>query len=201
MRVLVGFEESGVVSGKFTELGHDAWSCDLKPTRGTNPRKHLQQCIKTTLENEGEWDLVILHPDCTALAVSGNAFYGEYKKWNWKRQAAIKWTKEIVSLAKTKTSRLCVENPRSVIFEYLGLPTQNIQPWMFGHLENKFTTLGLKGLPNLVPTNDVSAELAEQPRIVRERIRRMGGGTTRKRDRSVTYEGIALAMAEQWGGL
>lgn len=196
MRVLIGCEESGVLRDAFAALGHDSASCDTKPSRGAPHGTHYRMDIVECLETQGWWDLIILHPPCDALATSGNAFYGEYKKWNHKRLEAIKWTKNLVKLARTKTPRLCVENPRSVIFQYLNYDRfQWIHPWQFGHDEAKETGLALWNLPQLIPT------IPTKPAIVHERVRYMGGGVVRKRERSKTYEGVAAAIAEQWGNL
>jgi hypothetical protein len=154
------------------------------------------------LESEGQWDLVILHPDCTALATSGNGTYGDYKPKHHKRVEAIRWTRELVRLARSRSRRLCVENPRSVIFTYLHYESfQWAHPWMFGHPERKETGLALWNLPRLAPTHDVYDVMKTLPKGTANRIHRMGAHYTRKQERSVTYQGIADAMASQWGDL
>ncbi len=193
MKVLIGCEESGTVTNAFRLKGHEAYSCDLLPTRG-NPDWHIQGDIIETLENTGNWDLIILHPDCTALAVSGNRWYGEGMPHHQKRLEAIKWTTNLWNLALSKSHHVVLENPVSVIFQYLHDGTlQYIQPWQFGHGETKKTGLYLHNVPELNPTNIVSGR--------EQRIWKMGPSKTRKRDRSKTYTGIAQAMAEQWGNL
>jgi len=193
MKILIGCEESGTVTNAFRLKGHEAYSCDLLPTRG-NPDWHIQGDIIETLENNGKWDLIILHPDCTALAVSGNRWYGEGMTYHNKRLKAIEWTKSLWDLALQKSDHVVLENPVSVIFQHLhDGELQYIQPWQFGHGETKKTGLYLHNVPKLKPTNIVEGR--------EQRVWKMGPSPTRKRDRSKTYLGIALAMAEQWGTL
>jgi len=200
MRVLVGCEESGVVRDAFCARGHDAISVDLKASRGDSANPHHRGDIVEFLLNHGTWDLIILHPDCTAMALSGNRTYGDEKRKHWMRVESIRWTQRLVQLARERTRRLCVENPRSAVWPHLRTETlQWLQPWMFGHPERKETGLGLWRLPRLIPTNDVSEEMAKMSRLQQARVHTMGGGVVRKRERSVTYQGIAAAMAEQWG--
>lgn len=196
MRVLVGCEESQVVTKVFRARGHEAFSCDLQPTRGDFASWHFQHDIVELLQCEyfKPWDLIILHPDCTALALSGNRWYGKGQVHNSKRIQSIEWTTALWNLAVSKCPRVALENPKSVIFPVLrklGADVQYVQPWMFGHGEVKETGFALRGLPRLEPTNIVDGR--------EERVWKMAPSPTRKRDRSVTYSGIAKAMAEQWG--
>jgi hypothetical protein len=189
MRILVGCEESVVVRDAFIAKGHEAISCDLLPTRRIGP--HLQMDVLEAIEEHGPWDIIILHPPCDALAVSGNGTYGRGKRKYRDRISAMDWT-WLLWLHARHAARggVCLENPVGVLTRVLGKP-QYIQPWMFGHGEQKKTGLWLAGLPPLVPTDIVEGR--------EQRIYNMGPGKNRKRDRSETYAGIAKAMAEQWG--
>lgn len=191
MRVLVGCEESGKVRDAFARLGHDAWSNDLLPAR--NGGQHLQMCVKQAIVNEGQWDLIILHPVCTAMALSGNRWYGTGMPRNQERVDAIEWTAELWDLAK-RHARVgaALENPTGVLWKRIGTP-QWIHPWMFGHGETKKTGILLDRLPELKPTNIVDGR--------EQRIWKMAPGPNRKRDRSETYQGIADAFASQWSVL
>ena len=192
MRVLVGCEESQVVCKAFRERGHEAYSCDLQPCSGGHPEWHRKGDIITILRNSGYWDLIILHPDCTAMAVSGNRWYGNGMPLNNKRKEAIMWTQNLWIFAMNVGNKLVLENPVSVIFDNIEYhKLQYIQPWQFGHGETKKTGLALWNLPPLQPTNIVEGR--------DQRIWRMPPSKDRKKLRSRTYEGIAKAMAEQWG--
>ena len=191
MKVLIGCEESQTICAAFRKVGIPAISCDLQPTRG-NPKWHIQDDIVKVLDDEYKWDLVILHPDCTALALSGNRHYGNNKPRHNERLEAIEWTTQLWEQCKSRSKRAALENPASVIFQYLGNKVQYIQPWMFGHGETKKTGLALHNLPNLTPTNIVEGR---EPKVW------LMGGKNRKRDRSVTYQGIADAIVDQWGKL
>ena len=188
MKVLVGCEESQVVTKAFRKLGHKAFSCDLIQTRG-NPDWHIRGDIEDWISIGG--DLVILHVDCTAMALSGNRWYGKGMPRHDERLRAIEWTVNLWEEAKENFDRACLENPMSVIFQYLNADTvQYIHPYQFGHGEKKQTGLALHNLPELIPTNEVDGR--------EERIWKMAPGPNRKRDRSVTYQGIGDAMASQW---
>lgn len=192
MRVLIGCEESQKVCQAFRLAGHNAYSCDLQPTRG-NPRYHYQQDIMEVIM-DGKWDLIILHPDCTAMAVSGNRHYAKGTPGHDKRLCSVAWTMKLWKLAISVCDRVVLENPGSVIFPVLrkaGAIVQYIQPYQFGHGETKKTGLALHGVPGLRPTDEVDGRV--------NRIWKMGPSPTRKRDRSETYPGIAQAMADQWG--
>lgn len=201
MRVLIGCEESQVVTKAFRRLGHDAFSCDIQECSGGHPEWHIQNDIVDELNRSVWWNLIILHPDCTAMAVCGNKKYAKGKPGYHKRLEAIEWTVNLWKLVKTKTTKAVLENPASVIFRYLHAPVQYIQPHQFGHLEQKKTGLALFNLPRLVPTNDVYEEMMKLPKNKRERIFHMPPSPDRSKIRSKTYRGIAEAMAEQWGSL
>ena len=186
--ILVGCEESQVVTKAFRDAGFEAYSCDLQPTRG-NPEWHYQQDIVTVLTSR-RWGMIILHPDCTAMAVSGNRWYGRGTEGYRARREAIAWTLTLWSEAKRHSSRVALENPVSVIFNYIQ-NVHYIQPWQFGHGEVKKTGFALWGLPPLKPTNIVKGR--------EQRVWKMAPGEHRKRDRSETFAGVADAMVKQWG--
>jgi hypothetical protein len=192
MNVLIGCEESQKVCQAFRKAGHKAFSCDLLPTRG-DVRYHIQKDILGAL-CDLDWDVVILHPPCTCLSVSGNGTYGTGKAKNYMRLNASGWTSVLWEHAKDFARvGVCLENPRGVLWRAIGKCTQEIQPWQFGHGETKATQLWLDRLPPLKPTNIVEGR--------EQRIWKMGPSETRSRDRSETYQGIADAMAAQWGSL
>ena len=188
MKILIGCEESQVVCKAFRDKSHEAYSCDLIVTRG-NPDWHIQGDIMDNLEG---WDLIILHPDCTAMAVSGNRWYGKGMKYHNKRLEALEWTHDLWFKAINACDKVAMENPVSVLFKQIKAK-QYIQPWQFGHGETKKTGLALYGLPELKPTDIVEGR--------EQRIWKMGPGPDRKRDRSRTLHGIADAFADQWGSL
>lgn len=181
MKVLVACEFSGVVRDAFLAKGHDAWSCDLLPTERPGP--HIQGDVLEVL-GEG-WDLMIAHPPCTHLAVSGARWFKDKVA---EQEEALAFVRRLLE---APVARICVENPVSVISSRIRKPDQIIQPWMFGHGETKATCLWLKNLPALVPTRIVEGR--------QNRIHREPPGPDRWKNRSMTYQGIADAMAEQWG--
>lgn len=183
MRVLIACEYSGRVRDAFIARGHNAVSCDLLPTEVPGP--HYQGDVFDILDDS--WDLVIGHPPCTHLAVSGARWFPQ-KRADGRQQAAIDF---FMALANASIPRIALENPVSIMSTQWRKPDQIIQPWQFGHGETKATCLWLKGLPLLTPTNIVDGR---QPRI-----HHMAPGPDRWRERSRTYQGIADAMAAQWG--
>lgn len=182
MKILVACEFSGTVRDAFKKLGHDAWSCDLLPT--DSPGQHIVGDVLDILE--GGWDMMIAHPPCTHLAVSGAKWF-KYKVEEQKQALAF-----VSLLLNAPIPRIALENPISVISSKIRKPDQIIQPWMFGHGETKSTCLWLKGLPKLVPTEVVEGREA--------RVHRMPPSANRWKLRSMTYQGIANAMADQWDG-
>lgn len=168
MRVLVGCEESGTVRDAFAARGHDAWSNDLIPAR--NGGKHLQKCVKKAIVEDGPWDIIILHPDCTALTVAGNSTYGRGMPKNHMRFEAIEWTVDLWNLAKKHAKKgAALENPVGVLPpDRMGKPTY-IHPWQFGHPEQKKTCIWLDRLPALIETNNVYAYMMTLPKRERER--------------------------------
>lgn len=181
MRVLVACEFSGIVRDAFAAAGHDAWSCDLLPSE--RPGNHLQADVLTVLECS--WDLMVAHPPCTHLAVSGARHFG-------RKQALQATALDFVrSLMAAPIARIAVENPVSVISSRIRRPDQIIQPWQHGHPEVKATCLWLKGLPLLTPTAVVPGRTA--------RVHRLPPSADRWKLRSRTLHGVAAAMATQWG--
>lgn len=183
MRVLVACEFSGVVRDAFAALGHDAVSCDLLPSERPGP--HIQGDVCDVL-GDG-WDLMVAHPPCTHLAVSGARWFAAKRA---EQEDALAFVRLLMD---APVPRICIENPVSIISSRIRKPDQTIQPWQFGHGETKATCLWLKGLPKLVPTDIVAGRSA--------RVHRMPPGPNRWRERSRTFPGIAAAMAAQWGGL
>lgn len=182
MNVLVGCEFSGVVRNAFRARGHNAWSCDLLPADDGSPF-HIQGDVLNVLANA--WDLAIFHPPCTHLAVSGAR---HFKNKVREQAEALDFVRQLLA---APIPRIALENPISVISTHIRRPDQIIQPWQYGHGETKATCLWLQGLPKLTPTNIVSGREA--------RVHRMPPGPNRWKERSRTFDGIAAAMAEQWG--
>lgn len=183
MRILVACEFSGIVREAFVKRGHNAISCDLLPTE--IPGFHWKGDVRDILDQH--WDIMIAFPPCTHLAVSGARWFKNKQR---EQEEALEF---VQALMDAPIPRIAIENPVSVISTRIRKPEQIIQPWMFGHGETKATCLWLKNLPQLQPTNIVSGR--------ENRIHRMAPGPNRGKDRSRTYQGIADAMAEQWGGL
>ncbi len=183
MRVLVACEYSGRVRDAFLALGHEAMSCDLLPTDVPGP--HYQGDVRDVLDYP--WDLMIAHPPCTHLAVSG-ARHFEAKRADGRQQAGASF---FMMLAKANIPKIAIEHPVSIMSSLWRRPDQTIQPWQFGHGETKATCLWLKNLPLLLPTDIVSGREA--------RVHRLPPSAERWKLRSETYAGIAQAMAQQWG--
>ena len=182
MRVLIACEYSGRVRDAFRRHGHDAWSCDLLECEA-DPRWHLQQPVEEVLGNS--WDLMVAHPPCTHLAVSGSRHFHRKQK---EQAEALNFVRLLMA---APIERWCIENPVSIISSAITPPQQIIQPWQFGHGETKTTCLWLKNLPSLKPTQVVEGREAK--------VHRMPPGPNRWKDRSRTYQGIADAMGLQWG--
>lgn len=181
LRVLVACEFSGVVRDAFRALGHAAMSCDLLPSERPGP--HYQGDVRDVLSDG--WDLMVAHPPCTHLAVSGARWFAEKQAEQADALAFVRL------LLDAPIPRIALENPVSIISSRIRKPTQVIQPWQFGHGETKATCLWLQNLPALIPTNVVEGREA--------RVHRMPPGPNRWRERSRTFEGVAAAMAAQWG--
>ena len=183
MRVLIACEYSGAVRDAFIRGGHEAMSCDLLTTEVTGP--HYQGDVRDVLDYP--WDLMIAHPPCTHLSVSG-AKHFEAKRMDGRQQAAVSF---FMALARAPIPRIAIENPVCIMSSMWRKPDQIIQPWQFGHGETKATCLWLKGLLPLTPTQIVEGREA--------RVHRMPPGPNRWKERSRTFDGIAEAMAGQWG--
>lgn len=188
MNVLIACEFSGVVRDAFRRRGHEAWSCDLlEPEKSDYDNYHLYGDVRLFLKSPFPfaWDLMIAHPPCTYLAVSG-------ARWFKDRVEEQKLALEFVwELMEADIPRIAIENPISVISSQIRPPDQIVQPWMFGHGETKATCLWLQNLPKLVPTDIVSGREG--------RVHREPPGPDRWKRRSRTMRGLAEAMATQWG--
>jgi site-specific DNA-cytosine methylase len=196
MKVLVACEFSGRVRDAFAALGHDAMSCDLQPT--DQPGKHYQGDVRDVLHDG--WDLMVAHPPCTYLSVSG-------MHWTTRGLRDPKLTEDALDFVRllldAPIAKIALENPVSVISSRIRKPDQIVQPWMFGHDASKATCLWLKNLPPLISTNEI------KPQIINGRPRwgnqtpsgqnKLGPSDDRWKKRSETYIGIAQAMADQWG--
>ena len=210
MKVLIACEESQRITVEMRKLGHECYSCDIDYPSGHHPEWHIHQdvlpllngdCEFTTMDGishkiEGEWDLIIAHPPCTYLTVSGNRWFN-IEKYGDKARERLKLREEaydfFMKFINAKCKRIAVENPIGYMNTHYRKPDQIIQPWQFGHGETKATCLWLKGLPLLQPTNIVKGR--------EQRIWKMGPSVDRVKERSKTYPGIAKAIAEQWGNL
>ena len=182
MRVLIACERFGVVRDAFAKLGHDAWSCDIVPSVAGG--KHFTCDVMKVIDLD--WDLVIAHPPCTHLAVSGARHFAAKRK-DGRQQEGIDFFMKMVN---ANVKRIAVENPVCIMSTLYRKPDQTIQPWQFGHGETKATCLWLKGLPKLVPTKVVTGRYP--------RVHLLPPSPERAMLRSKTYQGIADAMAEQW---
>lgn len=186
MKILIACEKSQIVTNEFRKLGHEAYSNDIDTCTGNNIEWHIQEDCRIIIKKH-TWDMIIMHPPCTYTALSGNRWYSD----TIQREKGIKLTVEIYELARSKCNKTVLEQPMTVLQKYIGKKSQSIQPWQFGHGETKTTWLWINGLPLLKPTNIVQGR--------EENIWKMPPGPHRQELRSITYPGIAKAMAEQWG--
>ena len=194
MKVLVACEASGIVRDAFIARGHDAMSCDLEPTDAPGP--HYQGDVRNVLSDG--WDLIIAHPPCTHLAVSGARWFPE-KRADGRQQAAIEF---FLLLANAPAPRVAIENPVGIMSSLYGEPTQVIQPWQFGHPEFKATCWWLKNLPKLQPTEVLIPPASDAPEWnAWNRVHKCPPGPMRAKLRSWRFPKIAAAMADQWGRL
>lgn len=195
MKVLIACEESQAVCKAFRERGHEAYSCDIEPCSGGHPEWHIQGDVLEWLDKE--WDLIIAHPPCTHIAVSGAAWF-EQKRKDGRQQEGVDFFMKFTDL---KCPRVAIENPVSIMSTVWRKPDQIIQPYQFGDSFSKKTCLWLKGLPKLEPTDIVDPgefiTYASGKRMPAWYAKLSGKGG----ERSKTFPGIAKAMAEQWGGL
>ena len=183
MKVLVACEFSGTVRDAFIRGGHDAMSCDLLPTDVPGP--HYKGDVMDVIG--AGWDLMIAHPPCTHLAVSGSRWFKDKVS---EQAIALDFVRLLLN---SSIKKIALENPISVISSKIRKPDQIIQPWQFGHGETKATCFWLKNLPKLIPTNIVAGREAK--------VHKMPPSPDRWKLRSKTYQGIADAMAQQWGNL
>ncbi len=183
MRILIACEYSGVVRDAFRKKRHDAWSCDILPT--DSEHTHHYECDVFDVLSHG-WDMMIAHPPCTHLAVSGARYFKE-KIADGRQQEGMDFFMKMIN---APIDRICVENPVCIMSTKYRKPDQIIQPWQFGHGETKATCLWLRELPKLEPTNIVEGR--------EQRIWKLSPSKDRWKERSRTYQGIADAMAEQW---
>lgn len=181
MKILIACEYSGVVRRAFASVGHDAWSCDLIPSEDNSPN-HIQGDVIPLL-TQG-WDMMICHPPCTHLAVSGARWFHLKQK---EQSEALEFVRTLLN---APIPKIALENPVSIISSRIRKPDQVIQPWQFGHGETKATCLWLKNLTALVPTDIVEGR--------EQRIWKLPPSPTRWKERSRTFTGIAEAMAAQW---
>lgn len=192
MKVLVACEYSGVVRRAFRAKGHDAWSCDILPSDDESDYHIQDDAFRVSYYDH--WDLMIAHPPCTYLAVSG-------MHWTTRGLRDPKLTEDALDFVRllmdAPIPKICVENPVSIISTRICKPTQIIQPWMFGHDASKKTCLWLKNLPQLEPTEVILKDVYSNQ--TKSKQNKLGPSPTRAKDRSRTYEGIAEAMANQWG--
>ena len=181
-RLLVACEYSGRVRDAFAAKNWEAWSCDLLPSEQPHGN-HYEGPVEDLLDQH--WDLMIAHPPCTHLAVSGARWFKEKQK---EQRQALEFVRLLLN---APIEKIALENPVSVISSRIRKPDQIIQPWQFGHGETKATCLWLKNLPKLKPTQIVDGR--------ENKVHRMPPGPNRWKERSRTYLGIAQAMADQWG--
>jgi site-specific DNA-cytosine methylase len=190
MRVLIACEYSGAVRDAFVKNGHDAMSCDLLPT--DVPGNHYQGDVFDVI-NDG-WDLMIAHPPCTHLAVSGARWFKDKVK---EQAESLEFVRRLMD---APIDKIAIENPISIISSRIRKPEQIIQPWMFGHPEAKATCLWLKGLPTLSATDVLTKpECGYWSNQTPSGQNKLGPSKDRWKERSKTYQGIATAMANQWG--
>lgn len=193
MKVLIACEYSGKVRDAFINAGHDAISCDLLEGEGQYHKDHYKGDVFDIINNTRNYesfkniDLLIAFPPCTHLAVSG-ARYFEAKRKDGRQQEGIDFFMKLVN---APIDRICIENPVGIMSTHYQKPTQYIQPWEYGHGETKKTGLWLKNLPKLKPTNIVNGR--------EQRVHLLPPSADRWKLRSTTYQGIADAMAGQWG--
>ena len=195
-KVLIAFECSGVVRRAFRAVGCEAYSNDLQPA-DDGSEFHIMGDAIDAIKSQ-EWDLIIAHPPCTALAVSGNSTYAEGMPKYSERLNAIDYTLDLFQLCCSVAPKVCLENPVGVL---PVKPSQYVQPWQFGHAESKKTGFWLFGLPLLMETKNVKSEYDQLPKNKAQRLHYLSPSKDRAKLRSETYTGIAQAMAEQWSSL
>tara|TARA_Y100001963_G_scaffold129776_1_gene185379 strand:- start:1083 stop:1667 length:585 start_codon:yes stop_codon:yes gene_type:complete len=194
MKVLIACEESQVVTNAFRNLGHETWSCDVLSTSGPHPEWHIEGDVIPLLSDN--WDMIVAFPPCTNLSCSGARWFKE-KQEDGRQQKSIEF---FMKFAEADCPRIAIENPVGIMSTRYRKPDQIIQPWQFGHPESKRTCLWLKGLPRLQPTDILP--LPESGRWSNQTPsgqNKLSPSEDRSKLRSKTYQGIAKAMANQWG--
>jgi hypothetical protein len=210
MKVLIACEESQAVTKEFRKLGHQAFSCDILPCSGGHPEWHYQQDVFEVIDKG--WDMMIAHPPCTFLAVSGARWLynkdGSKNEERWRNQAeALDFVQRLMD---APINKIAIENPISVISSQIRKPDQIVHPWMFGDKASKSTCFWLKNLPPLEPTDVVEkGEFVEfiskkgvkkkQPKWYFDALKQAKTTAERRTLRSKTFPGIAQAIANQWG--
>ena len=200
MKILVACEFSGTVRDAFSRGGHEAWSCDLLPSE--KPGNHYQGNVLDIICDG--WDLMVAHPPCTFLTVAANKwmkpeFADRFPGRPQQREEAVSF---FMAMINAPIPQIAVENPIGVISSRYRKPDQVVQPWMFGHGETKATCFWLKGLPRLIPTHiDGDMFAAETPPEREQRLHNLPPSPKRWMERSKTFQGIADAMATQWGNV
>jgi len=192
MKILVACEESQAVTIELRKLGHEAYSADILNCSGGHPEWHIQGDVLKILEDG--WDMMIAHPPCTHLAVSGAAWFKE-KIADGRQQEGIDF---FIKMINAPIPKIAVENPVCIMSTKYRKPDQIIQPWMFGHTETKATCLWLKNLPKLVETSNVKEQMLLLPKNQQQRLHYLPPSPDRARLRSKTFRGIAEAIANQW---
>ena len=194
-RVLVACEESQAVTKELRAIGVEAFSCDIENCSGGHPEWHIHGDVIPLLKES--WDMVVAFPPCTHLASSG-ARHFEQKRKDGRQQQGVEF---FIRFAAINCEKVAIENPVGIMSTIFRKPDQIIQPWQFGHPEQKSTCLWLKGLPLLTATDDVKEPMMSLPIKIRQRIHYMSPSRDRSKQRSKTFLGIAKAMASQWGQL
>ena len=204
MLVLVGCEKSQTVTKALRKLGVEAYSCDIQPTDGGHPEWHLQMDVFEAIASR-EWDMGIFFPTCTYLTVSANKWYKDQPARKSgalvgaERRAAREEAVDFFTrLYNCGIPKVAIENPIGVMSSRFRKPDQVLQPWMFGHPERKATCLWLRGLPKLTETNNVKEEMMQLPKKEQHRLHYLPKTADRWQTRSLTFHGIADAMATQW---
>ena len=198
MRILIACEVSGIVTKAFRENGHEAYSCDVEATSGEHPEWHFQQDVTELLQKK--WDMIIAFPPCTHLAVSGAAWF-EQKKKDGRQQQGINF---FMMFTRVDCDKVAIENPVGIMSSIWRKPDQIIQPWEYGHSVTKSTCLWLKGLPALTPTNIVDKGTIWTAKSGKRMSQWYYDSSClppkeREKMRNKTFQGIADAMAQQWG--
>jgi hypothetical protein len=204
MKILVAYEYSGRVREAFRALGHDVISCDFEESDDTSPYHYVGDVLELISELGHEFDLMIAHPPCTYLTVSANKWFKDQPPrasgvlvGQARRDAREEAVDFFMKLYNCPIPKIAIENPIGTMSSRFRKPNQVIQPWMFGLPVTKATCLWTRGLPNLTPTNEIKEEMLANPN--REYSQNLPPSPTRWKERSRTYQGIADAMASQWG--